>query len=297
MRALAAATRYGEWRARDHGERVAPAGIDRRAAEALVDAGARRVDPEGRRLTRDEAAAAAGGLRHRRLGQRRGGAAPTRRSRRPSGSATRWCSSRRRPLLRHQVDVGGVRVDLAHRDERARGVRAALRERLAPLGGRLASSCSGWPRPGVAVRHQHRPRTRCSARWSASASPGRRPSCSATSAYRIPPLTDVDVSDLISSVRAAPAAARPPRRRAGATVAALADLIARVSVLADDLPEVASLDAQPGQRPPGRRGRPRGRGGRRPGLRAPGHRSPGARRSAQGWGDGHHLAMTRHDGA
>ena len=54
-------------------------------------------------------------------------------------------------------------------------------------------------------------------------------------AYRIPPLTDVTVSELISSVKAAPVlhghrGATPVHR------AALADLIARVSVLADDLP-------------------------------------------------------------
>ena len=53
VRALAAATRYGEWRARDKGERVAPAGIDRRAAERLVDevlAGS----PAGRPLAAEE---------------------------------------------------------------------------------------------------------------------------------------------------------------------------------------------------------------------------------------------------
>ena len=52
-------------------------------------------------------------------------------------------------------------------------------------------------------------------------------------AHRIPPLTDVDVADLVRSVRAAPKlfghrGARP------VDVAALEDVIARVSCLADD---------------------------------------------------------------
>src|SRR6476659_2979548 len=47
VRALAAATKYGEWRARDQGQRVAPVGIDRGAAEALVDS-VLTQSPEGR---------------------------------------------------------------------------------------------------------------------------------------------------------------------------------------------------------------------------------------------------------
>ncbi|MEO7071184.1 MAG: acetate--CoA ligase family protein, partial [Nostocoides sp.] len=62
--------------------------------------------------------------------------------------------------------------------------------------------------------------------------------------YRVPPLTDVDVSDLIASVKAAPllhgfGGADPVHR------AALSDLVARLSVLANDLPEVAGLLLNP----------------------------------------------------
>ena len=63
-------------------------------------------------------------------------------------------------------------------------------------------------------------------------------------AHRIPPLTGVDVSDLVRSVRAAPKLfghrGSPP-----ADVPALEDLIARVSVLADEVPEVAELELNP----------------------------------------------------
>jgi len=63
-------------------------------------------------------------------------------------------------------------------------------------------------------------------------------------AYRIPPLTDVDVRELVRSVRAAPLlfghrGAKPT------DVAALEDLLARVAQLADDLPELAELVLDP----------------------------------------------------
>jgi acyl-CoA synthetase (NDP forming) len=63
-------------------------------------------------------------------------------------------------------------------------------------------------------------------------------------AHRIPPLTTGDVHDVIRSVRAAPKlfghrGARP------VDIAALEDVVARVSCLADDLPEVAELELNP----------------------------------------------------
>jgi len=63
-------------------------------------------------------------------------------------------------------------------------------------------------------------------------------------AYRIPPLTNIDVGDLIRSVRAAPRLTgyrgAPPL-----DVAGLEDVIARLSCLADDLPQVAELELNP----------------------------------------------------
>ena len=63
-------------------------------------------------------------------------------------------------------------------------------------------------------------------------------------AARLSPLTDTDAGELIHSVQAAPLLlghrGTPP-----ADTAALADLLLRVSRLADDLPEVAELDLNP----------------------------------------------------
>ena len=62
--------------------------------------------------------------------------------------------------------------------------------------------------------------------------------------YRIPPLTEVDVADLVRSVKAAPKLfghrGAPPL-----DVDALEDVVARVAVLADAVPEVAELRLAP----------------------------------------------------
>jgi acyl-CoA synthetase (NDP forming)/RimJ/RimL family protein N-acetyltransferase len=63
-------------------------------------------------------------------------------------------------------------------------------------------------------------------------------------AHRIPPLTDQDVSDLVTSIRAAPLL-YGHRGAEPLDVDALQDVIARLSQLADDLPEVADLDITP----------------------------------------------------
>jgi len=59
-------------------------------------------------------------------------------------------------------------------------------------------------------------------------------------AARLAPLTDADADDLIRSIRAAPAVLEHD-----AGVAALRDVLLRVSRLADDLPQVAELDLNP----------------------------------------------------
>jgi acyl-CoA synthetase (NDP forming) len=69
-------------------------------------------------------------------------------------------------------------------------------------------------------------------------------------AARLTPLTDADADDLIHGVRAAPLllghGGSPP-----ADTGALADMLLRVSRLADDLPEVAELDLNPVLATPG----------------------------------------------
>ena len=62
--------------------------------------------------------------------------------------------------------------------------------------------------------------------------------------YRIPPLTDVDVDDLISSVKAAPLLTGH-RGKEPVDLDALREIVARVSVLADNHSVLSSVSLQP----------------------------------------------------
>ena len=87
VRALAAATRYGQWRARDHGTPVAPVGINRRIAEDVVHT-VLSVDPKGRRLVHGRGHRPARRPMASRCGERRRSVPSTRPSRSPRRSAT-----------------------------------------------------------------------------------------------------------------------------------------------------------------------------------------------------------------
>ena len=63
-------------------------------------------------------------------------------------------------------------------------------------------------------------------------------------AARLAPLTDADADELIRSIRAAPLLLGRPGAP-GADLAALRDLLLRVSRMADDLPQIAELELSP----------------------------------------------------
>ena len=239
VRSLVAATRYGQWRARDRGELVNPSGVNREAVEHIVE----RIlvdTPEGRALapaeaqtllaaygvelwptiaveTADDAVAAAEQLGY-----------PV---------VLKSIS----PSVRHQPGLAGIRLDLGT-ETSVRESFEALSLRLSPLHAdtfvvqRMAT-------PGVAcvVRTAEDPLFGPVVSFSIAGPPT---DLLGDIGHRIPPLTDVDVSDLISSVKASPLldgyrGAAPTDR------SALADLLARVSVLADQQPDVASLVINP----------------------------------------------------
>ena len=245
VRALAAATRYSEWRARDHGVPVHPAGIDRAAAEALVE----RVlgeSPDGRRLTHAEVAELLSAY-----GIELWGSVPARTVDDAVAAAQvvgyPAVLKSVAPLMRHQPGLSGIRVDLRS-EAQVREAFAGLTERLSPLSAnsfvvqRMAS-------PGVScvVRSDEDPLFGPVVSFSIAGPPT---DLLGDIGHRIPPLTDVDVSDLISSVKASPmlhghSGSAPVHR------AALADLIARISVLADNLPEVSCLVLNPVNAQPG----------------------------------------------
>lgn len=245
VRALAGATRYGQWRAKDHGAYVKPAGINRRIAEDVVGT-VLSVDPKGRRLRPDEAAALLEAYGITVWGHH---AAETVDDAVEAAAAIGYpvVLKSTAPALRHQGGTGGVRVDLG--DEAAvRAAWASLSERLAPLrADRFVVQKMATPGVPCVVTSDEDPLFGPVIGFSVAGLPTE---LLGDIAYRIPPLTDVTVSELISAVRAAPVlhgyrGSTPVHR------AALADLIARVSVLADDLPEVASLVLNPVNAHPG----------------------------------------------
>jgi acyl-CoA synthetase (NDP forming)/RimJ/RimL family protein N-acetyltransferase len=239
VRALAAATRYGQWRARERGLLVEPPGLDLRAAEHLVE-DVLADAPAGRALTPVEAERllAAYGVR----------LWPTI----PAASADEAVAAAEQlgypvvvksvsPNVRHQPGQAAMHVDL-QTEASVRESFESLSVRLAPLGAdtfvvqRMAT-------PGVAcvVRTAEDPVFGPVVSFSIAGPPT---DLLEDIGYRIPPLTDVDVTDLISSVKASPLL-DGYRGAAAVDRAALADLIARVSVLADKQADIASLEINP----------------------------------------------------
>jgi acyl-CoA synthetase (NDP forming) len=232
VRALAAATRYSEWRTRDRGDPVDPVDIDRAAAVGLVEEVLADA-PDGRALTRteirrllaaygitvwesrlvdsaDEAVAAADALGY------------------PVILKTTS------PVLRHQPGGTGVRLDLTG-PEAVRTAVLSVRSRLGPIAeGSFLVQKMAPPGVSCVLSSVEDPLFGPVVSFSVAGPPTE---LLGDIAHRIPPLTDVDVSDLLSAVRAAPLlnghrGAMPIHR------AALSDLVARLSCLADDLPEV-----------------------------------------------------------
>jgi acyl-CoA synthetase (NDP forming)/RimJ/RimL family protein N-acetyltransferase len=239
VRALAAATRYGQWRAREHGVLVNPSDVDMQTAEQLVES-VLTESPEGRALTAVETQSlmAAYGVK----------IWPTI----PAANADEAVAAAEElgypvvvksisPSVRHQPGQAAMHLDLQS-EASVRESFEALSARLSPLGAdtfvvqRMAT-------PGVAcvVRTAEDPVFGPVVTFSIAGPPT---DLLDDIGYRIPPLTDVDVRDLISSVKASPLldgyhGAAPVNR------AAMEDLIARISVMADRQPDISSLEINP----------------------------------------------------
>jgi len=240
--ALGAVVRYARWREADHGTPVRPAGVDASRARALVEralAGAATVDldpaataellacygvevwPARRVRTADEAVEAA----------------------RETGWPVALKSTA--PGLRHRADLGGVRLDIADETE--------LRTDVAQMREALAAVLPGAADEPFEVQAMADAGVACVVRSTEDQLFGPVVSFGLAGdavdllgdvAYGVPPLTDVDVAAMVRSVRAAPRLFGYMGTQVVAT-AALEDVLARVSVLADDLPEVRDLELYP----------------------------------------------------
>jgi acyl-CoA synthetase (NDP forming)/RimJ/RimL family protein N-acetyltransferase len=239
IRALNAVTRYALWRQRDRGTQVAPVGIDRLRAESLIE-GHLAASPGGRALTREEAREllSAYGIRVWPAVEVSGVDAAVAAATELTFPVILKSTS---PVVRHQPGLVGVRGDLVDA-EAVRDAHSSLTQRLGPLGAdRFVVQRMAVPGVSCVIRASEDPLFGPVVSFSVAGPPTE---LLGDVAHRIPPLTDVDVTDLIDGVKAAPLLSG---HRGAAPVhrAALADLIARLSVLADDHPELSSVELNP----------------------------------------------------
>ncbi|TNC19507.1 GNAT family N-acetyltransferase [Georgenia sp. 311] len=146
-------------------------------------------------------------------------------------------------VLRHRADLGGVRLDLRTAEELT-GAMTAMRRDLAATGREPAAfDVQRMAPPGVA----------CVVRGTEDELYGPVVSFGLGGdavellddvSYRIPPLTDVDVAQMVRSAKASPRLFGH-RGLPVLDVRALENVIARVSVLTDDLPEVRQILLNP----------------------------------------------------
>jgi acyl-CoA synthetase (NDP forming)/RimJ/RimL family protein N-acetyltransferase len=238
VRALAAVTRYAQWRARPAGTVPELAGIDAAAARALVDA-VLADSPGGRCLSQQEVA---------RLldcyGITLWPAVPVGTPDEAVTVADRLgypvALKTTDPALRHRVDLGGVRLDISDADD-LREAFESLCALMAPRQPQLVVQRMAPPGVAVVVTSAEDPLL---GPYLSFGLGGTSMDLLGDVAYRIPPLTDVEAADMVRAVRAAPLLLGY-RGADPVDVAAVEQLLLRVSRMADDTPELAHLELNP----------------------------------------------------
>lgn len=241
--ALAGAVRYSEWRSTDHGRPLAPDGIDAARARRLVLEALTEAVP-GAPVVLDAVATATllscYGLAlwpSRTVGDEAAAVV--------AANDLGWPVALKSTAsgLRHRIDLGGVRLDLTgpaalcDAMARMRGVLTAHGmtdatfevQSMAPTGAACVVRSAEDPRFGPVV---------------SVGLAGDAVDLLDDVSHGIAPLTDVDVTQMVRRLRAAPRLfgyrGLPPL-----DVAALEDVVGRVAVLADDTPELLSLELHP----------------------------------------------------
>ncbi len=241
-RALGRVAGYARWRRRPLGTVVRPAGMDADAARATVGSVLADAPAAGRWCTTEEASAV---LRAYGVPTARTAYVTT-----PDEAAARqrdWGVpvAVKVATAIHKADVGGLALDLRTASAAAEAVariRADLeRHDLGGHGERLLVQEMVTDGIEMVVGVTHDP----------SFGPvvvtgmgGRLVELLRDVAVRITPLTDVDIDEMLASLRMAPLL-RGYRGAPPADVPALVDLLHRVGAMVEDLPEVAELDLNP----------------------------------------------------
>ncbi|PYG02032.1 Acyl-CoA synthetase (NDP forming) [Georgenia satyanarayanai] len=240
---LAGAVAHARWREADRGELVDPSGIAPARARELLAPALRGLGPgEVTRLAPDAVAEllACYGL----------SLVPSRTARTAEEAVAAahdlgWpvALKTRDEVLRHRADLGGVRLDLRTAEELTAAM-AAMTHDLEAV---------GRPGLGVEVQAMAPPGVACVVRGTEDDLYGPVVSFGLGGdavellddvSYRIPPLTDVDVAQMVRAAKASPRLFGH-RGLPVMDVKALENVIARVSVLVDDLPEVRQILLNP----------------------------------------------------
>ncbi|WP_426566696.1 GNAT family N-acetyltransferase [Angustibacter sp. McL0619] len=239
VRALVSATRYAEWRGRDRGPRVAPKDLQRERARELVER-LTPSDPDGVWLSEEDATDLLSAY-----GIEVWPAYPVQTPDEAAAAAERAgypvALKATAPLLRHRADLGAVRLDIG-REAELRGDLGEM-QRLLERHGPGEFVVQAMAPVGVAcvVRSVEDPLFGPIVEFGVGGPPVE---LLGDVARRSPPLREGDVADLVRGVRAAPLLLGY-RGAEPVDVDALEDVVARVSVLADDLQQVAELELNP----------------------------------------------------
>ncbi|TDE88935.1 GNAT family N-acetyltransferase [Occultella glacieicola] len=240
---LVEAVRYHEWRSADRGRRIDPVDVDRRRAKELVQAElaglprgtTRRLSPE----RTSELLAAYGLHKWPEITVTDADSAVA------AAEELGWPVALKTSdeVLRHRADLGGVRLDLS--------TPAELREAFAQGEARVQA----MKRRGTTFDVQSMAPTGAACVVRATEDELYGPIISAglggdavellgDVSYRVPPLTDVDALEMVRSLRAS-ARLFGHRGLPALDVDALTAVIGRISVLKDELAEVASITLNP----------------------------------------------------
>ncbi|WP_203709005.1 acetate--CoA ligase family protein, partial [Cellulomonas marina] len=235
--------RYARRRAEDRGRPVAPPGVDVRAARRLVRAwSASDGAPVALDAARTATLLSAVGI----------GVVPAV----PARDAEEAVRAARAmgypvalkttvPALRHRADLGGVRLDLEDDDEvrAAAAALAAVTQGQRPAVDEAPLEVQAMVEQGVScvLRSTEDPLFGPVLSFGVA---GDATDLLGDVALAMPPLTDADVAAFVRSPRAA-ARLYGYRGSPALDAAALEDLVARVSLLADGLPELRSLELNP----------------------------------------------------
>ncbi|WP_029253563.1 GNAT family N-acetyltransferase [Paraoerskovia marina] len=240
--ALGAVVRYVRWRAQDQGVSVSPPGLRPAAARAVVESALAGPEPVALDERGTHAVLDAYGID---LWETVNVSTVDEAVRAADELGYPVALKHTAESLRHRSDLGAVRLDIQDADE--------LREDFAAMLGAFTDVVPAVAPAPFEIQRMAGKGVACVIRSAEDqlfgpvvsfGLAGDAVDLLADVASGVPPLTDVDVATIVRSVRAAPRLFGY-RGAPVSDVAALEDLVARVSVMADDLPELRSLELYP----------------------------------------------------